>query len=288
MSYVGGTVSITLGFEADVSPRPNGSNSGTVTVADWAQIGRFSAGLDQPTLGSEFQRADCAPLNTLGNGVISVADWSQAGRFAAGLDAVPPAGGPTSEPAAPVMMGRVGEKSATARISAEAVSTVIRIGPPAVGGKVQLIPIEVEAQGTENGFGFSLEFDSSRLQFISAAAGDEMDMAVLHVNAENAAQGRVGFALALPAGKSLTVGRHRLMLLMFRDLSSDFGQASISFGDHPVAREVVDVNAKALKAIFERQDSAINYLNPYLPDLLPGTQFTNFVRLAKSAKLPRD
>ncbi|HSE20029.1 MAG TPA: hypothetical protein VLB68_00170, partial [Pyrinomonadaceae bacterium] len=84
------------GFEGDVSPRPNGNNTGSVSISDWVQVGRFAAGLDTPAAGSEFQRADCAPRTTLGNGSISISDWVQAGRYAAGLDPVPGAGGPTA------------------------------------------------------------------------------------------------------------------------------------------------------------------------------------------------
>jgi hypothetical protein len=88
------TVDMSLGYEGDVAPRPNGSNNGTVTIADWVQVGRFVAGLDIPSCGSEFQRADVAPRNTLGDGRITISDWVQAGRYVAGLDPVTPAGGP--------------------------------------------------------------------------------------------------------------------------------------------------------------------------------------------------
>jgi hypothetical protein len=84
------------GLEADVSPRPNGNNNGSVSISDWVQTGRFAAGLDIPNAGSEFQRADSAPRSTFGNGSITISDWVQAGRYAAGLDPVTPASGPTA------------------------------------------------------------------------------------------------------------------------------------------------------------------------------------------------
>ncbi len=85
--YTYGTITISPGYEADVSPRPNGNNNGTVTIADWVQTGRFAAGVDAAA-GSEFQRADCAPKETKGDGRMSIADWVQAGRYAAGIDTV--------------------------------------------------------------------------------------------------------------------------------------------------------------------------------------------------------
>ncbi|MGH9801672.1 MAG: cohesin domain-containing protein, partial [Blastocatellia bacterium] len=90
-TYAAGNVIVTPGFEADVTPRPSGN--GSVSTADWVQVGRFVSGLDEPADGSEFQRADIAPKNTLGDGRLSVADWVLAGRYAAGLEPVVPAGG---------------------------------------------------------------------------------------------------------------------------------------------------------------------------------------------------
>lgn len=83
-------------YEADVAPRPDGSNTGSVTLADWVQVGRYAVGLDPISPGSEFQRADCAPKATLGDGRITLADWVQAGLYAAGVNSPVRAGGPTT------------------------------------------------------------------------------------------------------------------------------------------------------------------------------------------------
>src|SRR5215475_2450405 len=95
-TYTDGSVYIaSVSFEGDVSPRPGGNQS--VTITDWVLLGRYAARLDYPTNSSEFQRADCAPRSTAGNGAITVSDWVQAGRYAAGLDPLTPVGGPDSE-----------------------------------------------------------------------------------------------------------------------------------------------------------------------------------------------
>ena len=83
-------------MESDVAPRPDGD--GDLLVNDWVQVGRFVAGLDVPAAGSEFQRADCAPLDTSGDGQLLVNDWVQAGRYVAGLDAAQGQAGPTGPP----------------------------------------------------------------------------------------------------------------------------------------------------------------------------------------------
>ncbi len=77
-----------VAYEGDVAPRPNGD--GVVNTSDWVQVGRFAVGLDVPAAGSEFQRADTAPINTRGNGVMAVSDWVQTGRYAIGLDPLTP------------------------------------------------------------------------------------------------------------------------------------------------------------------------------------------------------
>jgi hypothetical protein len=64
--------------QRNVQPRPYGD--GVISILDWVQMGRFAAGLDTPNPGSEFQRADSAPLTSLGNGIITVSDWVQRGR----------------------------------------------------------------------------------------------------------------------------------------------------------------------------------------------------------------
>jgi len=79
-------------YEADVASRPDGD--GQLLVNDWVQVGRFVAGLDSPAVGSEYQRVDCAPLDTSGDGQVLVNDWVQAGRYVAGLDAAQPQAGP--------------------------------------------------------------------------------------------------------------------------------------------------------------------------------------------------
>src|SRR5439155_12335695 len=94
-AYSPGTATITIGYEADVAPRPNGSNTGAIAISDWVQVGRFASGLDTASVGSEFQRADCAPRSTLGGGSITISDWVQAGRYAAGRGPVTAASGPT-------------------------------------------------------------------------------------------------------------------------------------------------------------------------------------------------
>jgi uncharacterized protein (TIGR03437 family) len=245
----------TPGYEADVAPRPNGSNDGTVTISDWVQAGRFVAGLDTAAAGSEFQRADCAPREAKGNGQLSIADWVQAGRYAAGLDSVQTSGGPTG----PTALALALDEDTTQNASAH--SRVVRIlNATFQRGRPNTLELEIEAEGDENAIGLSLNFDSSALTFVSAAAGSGAPNAVLNVNANQAASGRLGLALALPAGQTLRAGKQTIVIVRFNaPAGSNAAATTIGFGDAPIRRQLSDVNAVAVAASYG--DGSINFVN---------------------------
>ena len=228
------------GYEADVSPRPLGNNDGKVTIQDWVQMGRFYVGLDKADNGSEFQRADCAPANTKGDGRISIIDWVQAGRYASGMDAVVIAGGPT-QPLPNTL-------AATQTIASEAAPRLVRaLSADFRRDQVSTLRIELDAQGNENAFAFSLNFDPKLLRFADATAGDGVPGATLRINRNDAGQGRIGVALALPVGHAIAAGTRAVLQIRFLPQAGE-GNATttVSFGDQVVAREMSDAFAQAL------------------------------------------
>ena len=257
--YTAGTITITLcgGFEADVAPRPNGNNDGSVTLADWVQVGRFVARLDQLVDGCEFQRADCAPKETKGDGRLSVADWTQAGRYAAGLDAVMPAGGPTSPTSLLALAARIGRTAADARDEI-ANARLLYLAETAIEyGASKSIAVSLDTRGDENAAGFSLSFDPRQWRFVSAVVGRDAPNAALQVNDRQARSGRVGFALALPAGETLAMGTRQLVVVTFAAVAEgQFETSMIRLADLPIAPEVVDANAKRLPARYRDETDA--------------------------------
>ncbi|MFN0109328.1 MAG: putative Ig domain-containing protein, partial [Blastocatellia bacterium] len=236
-------LTVAAGFEADVSPRPNGDVNGQVTITDWNQVGRFIAGLDSAAVGSEFQRADCAPLGTLGDGMLTARDWVQAGRHAAGLDPVVAMGGPT----APTSF-REGEEAllfaAPSLVRAEMV-----LNKSLTGNKDQQV-IKLTAQGGENALSFSLMFQPSLWKFSIAELTDETAGAALIVNRQQEAEGRLGFMFAYPAGKTLPAGEIRLFTVTFEPAPNSAQALFVGFGDRPTVREVSDANANRLPSSF--------------------------------------
>jgi 6-phosphogluconolactonase (cycloisomerase 2 family) len=257
---------LSTGFEADVAPRPVGN--GELTVADWVQAGRYAAGLDVEALGMDnaFQRADCAPRSKpddpsvlmLGNGLLSVADWVQAGRYAAGLDPVTPAGGPTA-PASNALTAAL--IRARAETTASGPRTVRVINTNFERGQRGTVTIELDAQGDENALGFSFNFDPTQLQFVSAVVGSGASGATLNLNMSQAANGRVGLAMALPTGQVIAAGLRPIVIVTFDALSSgSAASTTISFGDQPIRREVSDAAANSLPTTFT--SGAVTFRGP--------------------------
>ncbi len=244
------------GFEADISPRPGGKKNGTVTIADWIQTGRFVVGLDTPEIGSEFQRADSAPKSTKGDGRISLADWAQAGRYAIALDPVIAVGGafaPTESTVLSTDFSRVeaGTPPKGGTLNAlDATRTIRAVNTNFTRGQVGTVQIALDAQGNENAVSFSLNFDPKAMSFLEATAGDGANGAAVIVNASQAANGRVGLAMMLPAGQQFVAGTRNLLNLRFIPNGGDGAvSTSISFSDQMLAREVVDALATPIAQV---------------------------------------
>jgi PKD repeat protein len=251
-AFIPGTLAISTGLEGDVAPRPNGSNNGTVSVADWVQVGRFAAGVDTIGPGLEFQKADCAPRNTLGNGSVTVSDWVQAGRYAAGVDPPSSAGGPTGPSTGAPTPEKVLGLQANSIGEAISISRAVRMSHALhQADRDSTISIELEAQGTENALGFSLMFDPETYRFSSAESGLDAQSAILHVNQTSAAKGRIGIAIALPSGQSFRAGTNQVVVLRFVGRKTSDEQIALTFTDLPINRELVAIDASNLKATFD-------------------------------------
>jgi hypothetical protein len=272
-TYAPGNVIITPGLEGDVSPRALGS--GSLTIADWAQVGRFASGLDTPADGSEFQRADCAPKSTQGDGKLTIADWVMAGRYASGLEAPVAAGGPSAAIAA-VAVEKISAALKAAPPDEEQQTRTIRVVPTTFNrGQENSVPIELVSLGNENAIGFSVNFDPSQLTFVHATLGVDVQGAALNLNTVQLAQGRIGIGLALSSGQAIAAGTRQLVTLTFNvPATSSVNSTTISFGDQPITREVVDATANVLPTTYTpgviTLQPQINQA-PSLTSVTPGT-----------------
>ena len=195
-----------VAYEADTVPRPNGNGNGEVTISDWVQVGRFAVGLDTLNPGSEFQRADCAPLATFGDGKITLLDWVQAGRYVVGLDPINKAAGPTAS--VPTALATIANEP----FFTEATRTVRVLNGNFQRGQINSLAVELDAQGNENALSFSWNFDPKLLSFYTATTPAGMN---LTINQKLATQGKVGFMLALPAEQFFPTGTRTLLHVQF-------------------------------------------------------------------------
>ncbi len=240
-NWVGGSVQLCAGYEGDAAPKPSGN--GTISIADWVQVGRYAAGLDLlPSSTCDCMKVDCAPRASLGNGTVTISDWVQAGRYAAGLDPLSPVGGPAC-----------GAKSDHVLMSgqdASALSCTLRVQSVTMAaGQSKVTAIQLDASGTENAIGCSVAFDPAILT-ITAALGPGATGATLNVNSHLSASGKLGIALALPAGQTFPAGTHDVVTLQLTAAATAVGSTSILFGDQPIAREVVDAAANTVSAAY--------------------------------------
>jgi hypothetical protein len=249
-NFVGGTITLSAaGLEGDVWPRPNGDEA--LTISDWVVEGRYVARLDYPTNSSEFQRADCAPRSTLGDGQITVMDWVQVGRYVAGLDPVTVAGGRTNETTGPSTLPNSPEPKLVAR-------QLLVTSGSLFSGQAAVISVDLVSQGNENALGFSIDYDSTLVALAGVSTGANAAAATFNINTNHA--GRVGVALALPAGTSFPAGTQELLRLNFKSASanSTTTTSALSLSDLPVLRQVADSRATALAARYVNGSISLN------------------------------
>lgn len=235
-------------FEADVDPRPNGSNDGTVSVDDAMQIGRFVARLetpDQPMSTNEHLRTDCAPRSTKGNGALTVTDVTQAGRYASGLDAAQAVDGAIPSGSLSGKAGPLTRPLGTREIRP------VRIAR--IANKL-MVGIQLETGADDepaNAIGFTLDFDPAVLSNPSNInPGTGSVGASLIFNSSGAAQGRFGIVIFKPAGQAFSAGTQQVVTLEFDVAPGPIASTQIGFSDQTVLPEISNVNADSLPANF--------------------------------------
>jgi hypothetical protein len=120
--------------------------------------------------------------------------------------------------------------------------------------------VQLESLGDENALGFSLLFDSSAVNYVSASLGSASNGVTLFVNDSQAGAGRLGFVLGLGTGRSFVSGTRELVKVTFRAAAPDQGNCIISFADQPVPCEVAGTNALRLDAEYVNGTITVNPL----------------------------
>jgi len=140
----------------------------------------------------------------------------------------------------------------TVPVSAFSGPRVLRIGTTATtAGSSATVSVSLSTLGDENAVAFSVAFDPTALVNPSVALGADAGPAVLTSDALQAAEGRLGVSLALPAGHTLEQGDARLLVISF-DTVPDAGSPAVAVrcSDRPVARAIVGADGDALRATY--------------------------------------
>ena len=230
------------GLEADVAPRPVGN--GALSSTDITQMRRFAAGLDSAAVGSEFQRADCAPLASFGNGLISATDITQTRRYVAALDAPNTGDGPSAPGNAP-------EPEKT---SAPLARTISIPNLSANMGSQVVVPVILDSQGNEVALSFSVTYNPAVLSINNTATRIALGSGVpagttLTRNISQEASGRLGVVLDADPGTPFVIGQRQLVTITF-DVIGTMSVTPVGFGDTPVVRDISDALANSLPAAY--------------------------------------
>ena len=109
-------------------------------------------------------------------------------------------------------------------------------------GQTNQVRIVLDAQGVENSAAFSLCYDTNLLIFRGAVRGDQVAGAgaILSVNTSQAlSAGRVGFTVALPAGRTLGAGSNAIVEARFSTVpGTNFAATAVAVCNQPVALRV--------------------------------------------------
>jgi hypothetical protein len=140
----------------------------------------------------------------------------------------------------------------TVPVSAFSGPRVLRIGTTATtAGSSATLSVILAALGDENAVAFSVAFDPTALTNPFVALGPDAGTAVLTTDASQAAEGRLGLSLALPAGQALEQGDAQVLVISF-DTAPGAGSPAVAVrsSDFPVARAIVGADGDALRATY--------------------------------------
>jgi hypothetical protein len=131
------------------------------------------------------------------------------------------------------------------------------------------VPVALAANGNENGLSFSLNFDTTKLTYVSTALGSGASGANLLTNAAQAASGKLGVILALPPNQTFAAGTQELVEVTFMTAVRTIAfSTTVSFGDIPIVRELSDAPGNVLAATYASGSVLIQAAN-FEGDLSP-------------------
>ena len=198
--------------------------------------------LDLPTGAEEFQRLDCAPVETCGEGVVDMADVVTIMQFADGLLALEPACGPTNPIVFPPIPANATKGDSPRRLS---------IGAPeeVQCGASFWTTVDLAAQGDEHGLSASLSFDPDVLAYQDMRIVGVATNGVFLPNLEALSQGALAFGLTLAAGETFASGSQTVLEILFvAQEGSGTKVTTLAYAQTPAECRVVGLDSEPLES----------------------------------------
>jgi hypothetical protein len=109
------------------------------------------------------------------------------------------------------------------------------------------VPLRMVAGGSENSVSVSVNFPATNLTYASTTLGSNAVGALLTVNTNQAASGKLGLALFFVDSSNFGVGTQELARITFRpSIVTNAVTNALTFGDAPIVRQVADTNFNTL------------------------------------------
>lgn len=241
------------GFEGDVYPRPHGD--GAVDDEDVHLALLFALGVETPLDEREFQRLDCAPLETCGDGRIDMADKVAIQRYAKGQEFLREACGPTHSPTGGL------RGPAAAPLGAAPRSLALVAPEEVLRGQSFAVRIELDAQGDEQALAFSLAFDPDAVAYRGLQLRGAATNGVFLSNEEQAPAGALAFGVTLADAETFAVGEQTVAEIEFQALEGNgSAEALLAFAATPADCQVAGTDSAPLACDY--YEAAVRLLDP--------------------------
>lgn len=213
---------------------------GLLLANDMTVLRQFIVGILAPDFGTnEFQRADVAPVETLGDGMLTAGDTVQARRYVAGLDPKTGGGGATGPSGA--SLGAIGGFFGDSLQASD--SRWMRVlGSTGSAGEQVTVTVEMMPMGDETATSFTLYFDPTLLSNPVATLPQGLPVdTILTVNTNEQANGRIMFLIDSSNVLGSATYLNRLVDITFDIVeNAPLGNTEISFGNWPTLSTVSD------------------------------------------------
>ncbi len=142
--------------------------------------------------------------------------------------------------------------------------------PNVASGDMLTVPVVLAANGNENTLAFSLSFDTTKLTYASVSLGDGAPGGYLLPNASIINSGKLGAAVALPPGVTFSPGAQPVAQVRFLvSVLTNASTTTISFGDQPTPRQLLDTQLNALGCNFSNGTVSISAATNFEGDIFP-------------------